>query len=115
MDHLAWSGTAGLPPRWLEPIRIAAQELGLDFDPVPVRGWLTGSELITTVRSLGGTIRTAAPFHGWILAKENDGSVEPIARFAPESRFSHCGLTSKSILGRWSAPSSSQVAHSKRP
>jgi ATPase family associated with various cellular activities (AAA) len=84
MDHLAWTGTAGLPPRWLEPIRIAAQKLGLDFEPVPVRGWLTGSELIATVRSLGGTIRTAAPFHGWILAKENDRHVEPVSRFAPE-------------------------------
>jgi ATPase family protein associated with various cellular activities (AAA) len=84
MDYLAWSSTSGLPPHWLEPIRIAAKKLGLDFDPVPVRGWLTGSALIATVRSLGGTIEPAAPFHGWILAKENDGTVEPISRFAPE-------------------------------
>ena len=84
MDDVVYTSTAGLPPRWLEPIRIAAHELGLDFVPVPVRGWLTGSDLIATVRSLGGTITPVAPFHGWILARQNSGDVEPISRFAPE-------------------------------
>src|SRR5256885_1750871 len=85
MDDLARSTTAGLPPRLLEPIRIAARELGLDFVPVPIRGWLMGTELIATVRSLGGTIRPVGSlFYGWILAKENHRDVEPISRFAPE-------------------------------
>src|SRR3989440_3947910 len=84
MDHLTVSSATALPPRWLERIRIAAQRLGLDFHPVPVRGWLAGSGLIATVRSLGGTIKPVAPFHGWILARENSGNVAPISRFAPE-------------------------------
>ena len=84
MDDVVYASTAGLPPRWLESIRIATHELGLDFDPVPVRGWLTGSELIATVRSLGGTIKPVAPFHGWVVARENHENVEPISRFAPE-------------------------------
>src|SRR5205807_8540226 len=44
MDDVVYTSTPGLPPRWLEPIRIAAHELGLAFDPVAIRGWLTGSE-----------------------------------------------------------------------
>ena len=84
MDDVVYTSIAGLPPRWLEPIRIAAHELGLDFDPVAIRGWLTGSDLIATVRSLGGTIKPVAPFHGWILARDNTWNVEPISRFAPE-------------------------------
>src|SRR5205814_8308762 len=71
MDDVVYTSIAGLPPRWLEPIRIAAHELGLYFDPVAIRGWLTGSGLIATVRSLGGSTEPVAPFHGWCLSRDH--------------------------------------------
>src|SRR3989442_736939 len=65
-------------------LRAAARELGAQFEPVPLRGWMSGAELIASARSIGATVRPVQPFYGWILAVRNGGPVEPISRFAPE-------------------------------
>ncbi len=84
MDHRVWYRDANIAPHWLETIRAGAKALGWTQDPVVLRGWMNGAELITCIRSLGGTVEPACPFFGWILAIRNGGRVEPIVEHAPE-------------------------------
>ncbi|MDP3940206.1 MAG: ATP-binding protein [Deltaproteobacteria bacterium] len=45
---------------------------------------MNGAELITCIRSIGGTAEPGLPFFGWILAIRNGGRTEPIVAHAPE-------------------------------
>jgi hypothetical protein len=84
MDHRVWYRDAGIAPHWVETLRTAARTLGWKDEPIIVRGWISGAELITCIRSLGGSVDPVGPFFGWSLAVRNDGYVEPSSRFAPE-------------------------------
>ena len=84
VDRFAWFRYGGMSAVWSEVLQEAARSLGISFDPVPVRGWLSGSELVACVRSLGGSIRPATPFYGWTLSKRGEGRIEPLLGLAPE-------------------------------
>ena len=65
------TSTTWFHQKWLKQLRTCAQDIGLDYEPVPVRGWMHGRDLIACVRSLGGEIQPATPFHHWTIASES--------------------------------------------
>ena len=74
----------GVLPAWLGVLRSAAKARGIDYQPVAVRGWLSGADLIAAVRSLGGEVHPAEPFHHWILEARFTGRAKVLKRQAPE-------------------------------
>ena len=69
---------------WVSQLREIARQAGLGYDPVPLRGWINGTQLIAAVRSLGGTVTPAEPFHGWQLSPRFDGDWGLATKYAPE-------------------------------
>lgn len=69
---------------WVNRLRQIARDAGLEYDPVPLRGWINGTQLIAAVRSLGGDVAPVEPFHGWRLSPRFDGDQGLAAEFAPE-------------------------------
>ena len=74
----------GVLPEWLDVLRSAAKARGIDYQPVAVRGWLSGADLIAAIRSLGGEVHPAEPFHHWILEARFTGRAKVLKRQAPE-------------------------------
>jgi hypothetical protein len=76
------------PEDALRTLRAAARRLDLGYEPVALRGWLPGGELILAVRRLGGAVRPAEPFQQWIL-EHRGGRFARLAREVAPDLSSH--------------------------
>lgn len=79
-------------PEWSAVMEAAARTIGLPFKPVLVRGWLEGCEFLACVRKLGGEVRSAAGFDGWILAQEGDQARDSLKAIVPDLFVGETGI-----------------------
>ena len=82
----------GASAQSLEVLREAAKSLDFRYEPVAVRGWLAGIEIIAAVRHLRGTVEPVEPFHHWTLFPHYERSEWPLRDLVPDLMREDAGV-----------------------
>ena len=84
MDRFVYQQRTAVMCDWFDALKSAANAFDSAYEPVPVRAWMGGSELIACIRRMGGTMRPLKPFYGWVLSQINQYGNSPVRTYAPE-------------------------------
>lgn len=77
---------------WIDALREAVRSEGLGYDPVFVRMWTHGDELIALVRRLGGTVTPLDSLFHWVLHTGFNPRKDAWAEWVPDLRKGQVGV-----------------------